>query len=246
MSSISPPRRMSELGPEWDIAWVEGPRSRAKQLETLQIDVEFALDWVNTMAALVDRDLDDQEFTLQRMAALHDWERRRKRAQKNLHYKFDPFRRKKRLVERDVAKILADAQRTIAIRRERLEAEAERLTPRLAVDEQTEAVREKLAVIKSRMDQHKPTAPRDHPPSPKRRASVRRSADTLPAPVDRSAIIEQLSDDVRDNYSNFTELDLATAPDDDIRDALKSKGIDERAAQYIIDVLNGQQEPPSW
>lgn len=122
MTSIPSSRTMSALGPEWDVAWVEGPRARAKQLETLQIDIEFAMQWVATMSELVDRELDDQNFTIQKMAALSEWERLRKRAQKNLHYKYDPFRRKQQLVERDVKRQLAAARQVIEDRRRVLEA----------------------------------------------------------------------------------------------------------------------------
>lgn len=85
-------------------------RSRAKQLEMLDIDVRAGAAWLATMRALVERNLSDQDFTAKRMAALKAWERGRKLKQHNLHYKYDLGRRRHGLVERDVKAQLANYQ----------------------------------------------------------------------------------------------------------------------------------------
>lgn len=128
----SNPRELSSLGPNHDVAWADDPdRIRAKQLEMLQIDIDHSLDWINTMQTLVDRELPDQEFTVARMAALHEWERSRKGAQKRLHYKYDPVKRKRHLAERDVERTLRTARETIAEHREKLRKLAAELDPQL-------------------------------------------------------------------------------------------------------------------
>jgi hypothetical protein len=79
---------------------------KALQRATLQLDEEFAERWVATMRKLVAEELDMPSFIERKMAELRQWTRDRKREQHNLNYKFDPVRRKPRLVERDVQRQL--------------------------------------------------------------------------------------------------------------------------------------------
>ena len=57
----------------------------------------------------MEQGLSDAEFTAQRMMRLELWTKERKRLQHNLHYKYDPSRRSRRLVNRDVDRQLAKA-----------------------------------------------------------------------------------------------------------------------------------------
>lgn len=82
-------------------------RDRALQQATLVLDQEFAVRWVTTMQFLVERELPHDEFIFVKMAELKQWTKDRKREQHNTGYAFNPARRKRRLVERDVRKQLA-------------------------------------------------------------------------------------------------------------------------------------------
>lgn len=81
-------------------------RVRAKQAEMLEIDEQFAAEWVATMRELFERELSDVDHTAARMAALKDWTRRRSLAAHRLNYKYDPNRRVHRLIERDTERQL--------------------------------------------------------------------------------------------------------------------------------------------
>ena len=74
-------------------------RSRAFQLDMLQVDIDYAVTWVNTMAALVEQRLEREPFTAQRMTALAEWERSRKLAQVRLRSRYDPKRRRADLID---------------------------------------------------------------------------------------------------------------------------------------------------
>jgi hypothetical protein len=74
-------------------------RTRAFQFDMLQVDVDYAQQWIVTMAALVDQELEHEPFTERRMAALHDWEAKRKSDQAKLRYRYDPKRRPARLID---------------------------------------------------------------------------------------------------------------------------------------------------
>jgi hypothetical protein len=84
----------------------DGDRVRSKQAEMLGIDERFAGEWVATMRELFEQELSDVDHTAARMAALKDWTRRRSLAAHRLNYKYDPARRKARLIERDTERQL--------------------------------------------------------------------------------------------------------------------------------------------
>jgi transcriptional regulator of heat shock response len=104
----------------------EGERLIAKQWTMYETDERFSTEWIKTMHDLVKAHLDDKTFTERRMAALRDWERRRKLEQAHIHYRFDLGRRTHRLVDRDTKKVL-DLLKTKIIEQQRADAERARL-----------------------------------------------------------------------------------------------------------------------
>lgn len=74
-------------------------RTEALQLDMLQVDVDYAAQWIDTMTALVGQHLDHEPFTAQRMVALHEWERKRKLAQAKLRYRYDTNKRPEKLID---------------------------------------------------------------------------------------------------------------------------------------------------
>jgi len=85
------------------------------------------------MTEMVDRNLPDPEFTLARLEALKDWERGRKRRQKEINYAYDPLRRSRRLVMRDTDRALnpeAIAQVRSKLTRAREMLQSTRTAPR--------------------------------------------------------------------------------------------------------------------
>ena len=98
-------------------------RDLAKQTRMLEIDEEFGDEWLKTMRDLLADELDDHQFTFRRMAALKEWEKRRKLAQAKLHYQYDQTRRNPDLVHRDT-------QRQI----DKLRTEVGKLTAELGLD----------------------------------------------------------------------------------------------------------------
>jgi hypothetical protein len=103
-------------------------RDRAFQLDMLAIDEEFSEQWLHTMRTLIDRNLTADEFTAERMTALHQWTRDRKRAQARLHWKYDRTgKRRPGLVERDVDRAWATLESRIDRLREQLEQRAAQL-----------------------------------------------------------------------------------------------------------------------
>jgi hypothetical protein len=74
-------------------------RVRAFQLDMLQLDIDYALNWVETMAALVDQRLAHDPFTEQRIEALKEWDRKRKLAQVRLRSQYNPKRRRADLID---------------------------------------------------------------------------------------------------------------------------------------------------
>jgi hypothetical protein len=88
-------------------------RDKALQQATLKLDEEFAERWVSTMRNIVARELDHDTFIATKMSALKRWNQDRKREQHNLGYRFDPTRRKPRLLERDVRLQLRQTQALI-------------------------------------------------------------------------------------------------------------------------------------
>ncbi len=98
--------RVAAPGPMHNVIWATDDAALAKRTEMLDIDREMAARWIETMEKLVAQDLEDAEFTTQRMMRLRLWTKERKRRQHNLHYKYDPKRRRQALVARDTARQL--------------------------------------------------------------------------------------------------------------------------------------------
>lgn len=225
MTSNPRPREMSHFGPEIDVAWADDPdRVRAKQLEMLQIDIDYSTEWVTTMQKLVDEGLKDKDFTLHRMSALHEWERRRKGAQKRLHYKYDPIKRKRHLAERDVKRTLEQAREVLARKRAELQA---------AVDAASPGVTE----LAGEMPPRKPRQPVE---SERSRTA---STNTPPPRLSRPHFAD-LDPQLRGMIeSDIPGIDLATASNDDILSAYLAHGTPEESAQYYLGLINGTIKP---
>jgi hypothetical protein len=95
-------------------------RTRAFQFDMLQVDVDYAQQWIVTMAALVDQELEHEPFTEQRMAALHKWEADRKNAQVRLRYRYDVSRRPARLIDESTRKVSHTAHEDLRVRLQEL------------------------------------------------------------------------------------------------------------------------------
>lgn len=121
--------RWEGLEPEWDREWLNGPMADALKRDMLRVDADFAIRWLDTMAELTAAPFHLGEFTNARMDALRAWEKARKREQKALHYRYDPRRRSRRLIERDTALALTPDQldAKLADVRARLRSAAEKL-----------------------------------------------------------------------------------------------------------------------
>ncbi len=215
----------------------------AMQSEMLAIDEDFASDWIGTMRRLVSEKLDHNEFTRQRMAALHLWERRRKAAQDRLRYKYGGTgRRKPELVARDVRAQLAKVREALDAARERTaETGAHRDGPererpvspvpraRINARARVTPVRENFAEA-SKVEHSKSTRARGAHTTPGQELQVQvRALDTL-----NPSLLQMVAD--------CTGLDdeLATASDAEVMHAcMVHSRIDEAAAQEYVDILNG-------
>ncbi|UFS58934.1 hypothetical protein [Subtercola endophyticus] len=193
--------------------WIDGneKRVRAKQLEMLSIDERSAEQWVNAMLELVSRNLGDEEFTKERMARLHAWEKQRKREQHNLHYKYDPRRRNPKLVERDT-------RRQLEVWRRRLDERSAQLAA-LTAATSTEPDRPALM-------------PPETPPAPQPRPAARERTPVRSLDGVSAASIAMISAD-----TGIAELEFAT--DDEIRrEYMIGSGLDAETAQLYVDMLN--------
>ena len=201
---------MTDLGPMRGTYWAEpGARSKAKRLEMLDIDIRYSEEWVATMRSLVQKDAEDEQFTIERMAALKAWERRRKLAQHNLHYKYDPTRRRARLVDRDVKKMLESV-------RARLEEAAARRAAVISASPALEALEPpELAPA--------PEAKRESAPS----RPMLRSLTNVNAPT-----LEMIKQDI-------PKVDLERATDAEIIAAYVESGTPAEAAEYYVGLLGG-------
>jgi len=209
------------LTPEWDSDFLDGPLNEAKQRDMLAADVTFALRWVDTMIELVANHLPADEFVAKRMAALKDWERARKREQKAIHYRYDPLRRPKRLVERDTE-------------RARSELTSERIA-----DLRAQIDRARADLVKEQ----------DHttPQRPTTRTSPRRVPST---PTHRQATLHpglpNIDADLLRSITDLApEMDLATTPDDDLRTIWTERwpGMSAALIDSLIDDLNATAQP---
>lgn len=213
---------MTSPDPAYD-AFIHGPRTRAKQTEMAELDADFARQWVDTMTELVARNLPDQEFTAARMVALHEWERARKRAQKSLHYKYDPVRRARRLIERDTRLTLEDARARATALRERLDAATAALTQLSTTDPRTS---------------NEPPAVGATVATPTTVAAPRRVGLSRISPY-AAAFLRRLS----------PSLDLETAADDTIRDTWAAAH-PHLPSDKIDDLLTFLNDPahrmPTW
>ncbi|ASD21485.1 hypothetical protein B7495_04760 [Cryobacterium sp. LW097] len=95
-------------------------RLRAFQMDMLQVDVDYAVEWIDTMAALVGQHLDHEPFTEKRIAALHKWEADRKNAQVRLRYRYDVSRRPARLIDESTRKVSHTAHEDLRVRLQEL------------------------------------------------------------------------------------------------------------------------------
>ncbi|KAA9133713.1 hypothetical protein [Microbacterium caowuchunii] len=211
------------LGPEWDRDFLNGPRNRGKQAAILATDIEFAHQWVNTMTALVAQNLDDGEFVNARMAALKDWDRARKREQKAIHYRFNPLRRSRRLIERDTRQALSGpTTEQIAELRANLEA-----------------VRAEYAARQGQ----ETSEPRTTRPRPAQRAprAATRSAATPAGPALHPGLAD-LDEGIRSDYQALApDLDLVTTPDDTLRTtwAELNPGMSGELIESVLADING-------
>lgn len=225
---IPEPRPLSELGPEWNMEWVTGPRVRAKQYETLLTDIEYAIEWVDSMRALVDEELEDREFTIKKMELLRDWERRRKLAQKRIRSYYDPFRRKKRLLTKHVDDMLEKYHHRLQI----LQAEFEATAASGRGD--TERALEAVNIVERLREHTKPTRPRTAAakPAPKPKAEPRRV---------HHAGLPDMHPNVRTAIQNdLGGIDLDYTSNERIRELYRQNtNTPEEAINYYIDLING-------
>jgi hypothetical protein len=206
-------------GPVARVEWIFNDKTRvaAKQAEMLTIDLLAFSRWADTMEALMGEELSDKDFTERRMEALRAWEKERKRAQRNLHYKYDPRRRDPQRIERDI--------RAIKAKLERAHVALEDYKTRMGVNVWEEA------------DEAKPTPSKPRRPRVEK-PLVRRDLPDLPFVRSLSGIDESVIDMVKDAAGID---DLTTVTDDDLRVALVEHGIQNDAAQMYIEAMNANQ-----
>jgi hypothetical protein len=203
-------------GPVARVEWIFNDETRvaAKQAEMLTIDLLAFSRWADTMEALMGEELSDKDFTERRMEALKAWEKERKRAQRNLHYKYDPRRRDPQRIERDI--------RAIKVKLERARVALEEYKARRNVNVWEEPDDAPTAT-------RKPRTPRVEKPL------IRRDLPDLPFVRSLSGIDETVIDMVKDAAGID---DLTTVTDDDLRVALVEHGIPNDATQMYIEALN--------
>jgi len=188
----------------------------------LQIDSAHAASWVEQMQKLVDEELPDEEFTAKRMMLLKEWEKSRHREQKSLHYRYDPLKRSRRLVDRDVEKALAKARAVIAEHRAKLEAR------QVGIDATIRAGAQRAAQRTSQSA---------------RPMSAPRARIIAPVePVIHPGLAE-LDEHTRTMYENLSpDVDIATAPDEDLRRiwAERWPGMSAELIDSTIAEINGR------
>jgi hypothetical protein len=223
---------MSNLGPDVDVAWVDEPaRAKAKQIEMLQIDIAHSAQWVETMRKLVAQELEEQPFTTHRMLALHEWERSRKRAQKNLHYKYDPVKRKRNLVERDIRRTIANARRVLAEHQAKLDA--------ATTDDDIPLAQDRLELATRLVESATDLATADVVEDAER---ARRGGRPAKPVVDHPGLAG-LSDSVLETLHNDLDgMDLTTSTDDEILDQYSRNGIPDEPARYYLGLINGTNQ----
>ncbi|RFA10390.1 hypothetical protein B7R54_15135 [Subtercola boreus] len=211
--------RQTGLGPTKRVPWIpltDTEITRAKQRAMLAVDVDQALTWHQTMLDLIAEELDDQDFTTRRMTALTISNRERKRAQARLHYKFDPRRRKAKLISADIAALRAKMENQAKLWRERF-------TP------------EVIAATAAAVERPATPKPRVRPST--RKAPVRRE------PMDEPAVFTRTLDgidpiDIRMIKAD-TRLDLESATDEMVKSAYLAKGTPADVADQYVALLNG-------
>lgn len=213
------------LDPEtWPSEALNGDRARAKQVEMLQADLEHAVQWVDTMQALVDEHLPDEEFTVRRLTALKDWEKSRHRVQKALHYRYDPLQRPKHLIERDTGRAL----QAVLAKRNKI---------RSILDERGARVEGELATVNALRG------------SPAPKVAPRIQQDITPVRVGSSGLHAGLASLDRLDRQMFQDLDpdtdLATTHDDGLRQAWKTRnpGMTDELIDTVIAKINGLVKP---
>lgn len=226
---------MPEIDAEY-AAFIAGPRTRAKQLAMLEIDVEFAVQWVETVTALVAQELPDREFVAEHITALKKWQAARKLRQKSLHYRFNPTVRSRRKIEQDT-------RRTLEV------------TP-----EQTAKLRAKLTAAREALDTHKadhaPAPARERRPQPRPAPTATSTIPTgtptppdIPRATDASLHpnLNRIDASTLAMYSGLApDIDLATTPDDALRRAWEDAGWDEERIDAILLHLNDPTYRPPW
>ncbi|RFA12639.1 hypothetical protein B7R21_09845 [Subtercola boreus] len=198
----------------------EGERARAKQREILAIDESYAEQWLNTMRALLARDLGDVDFTTARMEALKLWTRQRKLAQHNVHYRYNLQRRRPGLVEREIRTTL-----DLEVLRAKIERQRAKL----------HATHPELAPVVEQ-----PAAAVETPATPA-------PSDALPqaAPVYRASAVDRGLLDLDDKTMRIIRqgvgnLDLRTATDEQLLQAFRSRGVPMSQALPFIAMLNAR------
>lgn len=216
----TPSQKPKWPGPVARVEWIFNDETRvaAKQAEMLMIDLRAFSRWAESMEALIAERLPDKDFTERRMEALRAWEKERKRAQRNLHYKYDPRRRDPELIERDIR----------ATRNKLAQA-------RVQLDAYTARRQAKASAMP---DEVEPT-----PSKPRRarveRPLVRRDLPGLPdLPFLRS--LAGIDESVLEAVMEAAGVDdLTTITDDELRVAIVERG--SESAQIYIDALNASQ-----
>lgn len=225
-------------GPDRESQWVvnDERRLRAKQQEQLELDEQYAMDWVATMRTLVAQELADQEFTEQRMDLLKRWEQARKRDQHNLHYKYDPRRRNPKLVARDIDRQLEAVRErgkrvNVALTSMKLDG---RLAAARPVPEHSAARVRRDAIKETKISGRTPDrdlrrlfevdADRRHLRS---EPAVERDFTHVP-----QAVLDEILD-------TTTITDIFSSTDAQLLAALRASGRTENQAQAIVDVVNG-------
>ncbi|TXN29308.1 hypothetical protein [Lacisediminihabitans profunda] len=206
-------------GPVARVEWIFNDETRvaAKQAEMLTIDLRAFSRWAESMEALIAEELSDKEFTGRRMDALKAWEKDRKRAQRNLHYKYDPRRRDPARIERDIRAI------RIKLAKQRVELDthiARRQANVWAMPEEVDP-----APAKARR-------PRVEKPL------VRRDLPELPFLRSLNGVDEAVIEMVKDAAGIE---DLTGTTDDELWTALVEHGIPTASTQMYIDALNAGQ-----
>lgn len=208
----------------WPREWLDGPRAHAKQLQMLEADMAHALCWVEIMQQLVDEGLPDEEFTLRRLTALKDWEKSRHREQKALHYRYDPLKRRRDLIERDVDKAIARTKERLAELRIKLEAR-------------------KVAVQAAAAAAHpEPVELTGQEPARAPRAAPRTTSTARPSAPAMHPGLAELDKGLRTMYDNLAPIDIATTPDDELRRiwAQRNPNMSAELIETVIAEINGE------